>query len=79
MKASRTHRWISAWLLCGSALLSLYSSGCQTTIGGQTLPSANYLKDDVQFFPAGPETQLPRTRQAHAEYRAMQAAQGDIR
>lgn len=50
--------------------------GCQTTIGGQTLPSANYLKDDVQFFPAGPETQLPRTRQAHAEYRALEAAQG---
>jgi hypothetical protein len=51
--------------------------GCQTTIGGQTLPSANYLKDDVQFFPAGPETQLPRTRQAHAEYRALQEAQAN--
>lgn len=77
MKATRTRRWISAGLLCCSALVSICSSGCQTTIGGQTLPSANYLKDDVQFFPAGPETQLPRTRQAHAEYRALQSAQGN--
>ncbi len=76
MKTTRSRRWISACLLCCSALVSLNSMGCQTTIGGQTLPSANYLKDDVQFFPAGPETQLPRTRQAHAEYRALEAAQG---
>ncbi len=76
MKASRFHRWTSACLLCGSAMLSLLNTGCQTSIGGQTLPSPNYLTDDVQFFPAGPETQLPRTRQAHAEYRALQDAQG---
>jgi hypothetical protein len=76
MKASRTRRWISALLLCCSALVSLNSMGCQTTIGGQTLPSPNYLKDDVQYFPPGPETQLPRTRQAHNEYRALEAAEG---
>jgi hypothetical protein len=33
-------------------------TGCQTTIGGQTLPSADYLTDDVQFYPAGPEFKL---------------------
>ena len=33
-------------------------TGCQTTIGGQTLPSPDYLTDDVQFFPAGPEFKL---------------------
>lgn len=44
--------------------------GCQTQMGGQTLPSAYYLRDDVQFFPAGPETQLPNQRQALAEYKA---------
>ena len=51
--------------------------GCQTNIGGQTLPSAYYLRDDVQFFPAGPETPLPNTRQAHKEYRAQQAAMNE--
>ena len=44
--------------------------GCQTQMGGQTLPSAYYLRDDVQFFPAGPETQLPNQRRALEEYRA---------
>lgn len=44
--------------------------GCQTQMGGQTLPSAYYLRDDVQFFPAGPETQLPKLRQALEEYKA---------
>jgi len=33
-------------------------TGCQTTISGQTLPSADYLTDDVQFYPAGPEFKL---------------------
>ncbi|QDT31258.1 hypothetical protein [Thalassoglobus polymorphus] len=44
--------------------------GCQTQMGGQTLPSAYYLRDDVQFFPAGPEMQLPNLRLALEEYRA---------
>ena len=44
--------------------------GCQTQMGGQTLPSAYYLRDDVQYFPAGPEQQLPNLRQALDEYRA---------
>jgi hypothetical protein len=77
MQTSHTRRWISALLLCCSLVLALSNMGCQTTIGGQTLPSANYLRDDVQYFPAGPETQLPLTRQAHAEYRALQAAQAN--
>ena len=41
-------------VIASSALLS----GCQTTIGGQTLPSPDYLTDDVQYFPAGPEFKL---------------------
>lgn len=46
--------------------------GCQTDIGGQTLPSAYYLRDDIQYFPAGPEFQLPNTVRALDEYRAAQ-------
>lgn len=61
-------------LILGGLLSFCGLSGCQTNIGGQTLPSAWYLRDDVQFFPAGPETLLPETRRAAAEYRAQQAA-----
>lgn len=60
-------------LLLGALLASAAASGCQTTIGGQTLPSANYLRDDVQFFPAGPEFKLHREVRAHEEWRAQQA------
>jgi len=41
-------------VIASSALLT----GCQTTVGGQTLPSPDYLTDDVQYFPAGPEFKL---------------------
>jgi len=49
-------------------------TGCQTQIGGQTLPSAFYLRDDIQYFPAGPEELLPNQERALAEYRAEQKA-----
>jgi hypothetical protein len=60
-------------LLLGVVGLLTASSGCQTTIGGQTLPSAYYLTDDIQFFPAGDEFLLPETVKAMDEYRAQQA------
>ena len=53
----------SGWhmYLIAGLLLSATSTGClQTTIGGQTLPSAYYLDDDVQYFPKGPEQKLSR-------------------
>jgi hypothetical protein len=37
------------------------------------LPSATYLRDDVQFFPAGPEDKLFNQRRAIEEYKAAQA------
>ncbi len=46
--------------LASSALLT----GCQTTIGGQTLPSPDFLTDDVQYFPSGPEFKLTNQVQA---------------
>ena len=39
-------------------------------MGGQTLPSATYLEDDVQYFPAGPEFKLPREAAALRAARA---------
>ncbi len=60
-------------LVLGCLLASATVSGCQTTIGGQTLPSATYLRDDVQFFPAGPENKLYNTERAIQQYKAAQA------
>ena len=53
-------------LLCP---LMLVATGCQTTVGGQTLPSPYYLKDDVQYYPAGPEFKLSNQVQALEEYK----------
>ncbi|HLJ10802.1 MAG TPA: hypothetical protein VKU82_06415 [Planctomycetaceae bacterium] len=62
-----------AWLLVlGCAAVCSSTVGCQTTIGGQTLPSAYYLKDDLQYFPAGPEFRLARQVQALDEYKLRQ-------
>jgi hypothetical protein len=42
--------------LCGLGLLAtLGLTGCQVSVGGQTLPSPWYVSDDVQYFPSGPE------------------------
>ena len=61
-----------ATTLAAAGLTCLAAGGCQTTVGGQTLPSAYYLYDDVQYFPAGPEFLLPNTERAHEEYRLEQ-------
>ncbi|MDO4569141.1 MAG: hypothetical protein Q4D38_02000 [Planctomycetia bacterium] len=39
-------------MILGLSLLALFgmSTGCQSHIGGQTLPSGYYLHDDVQYF-----------------------------
>ena len=62
-----------AWmLLLGTAALSSASIGCQSTVGGQTLPSAWYLRDDVQYFPPGPEFRLSKQVEALEEYKLRQ-------
>jgi hypothetical protein len=47
---------------------SVLFTGCQTTVGGQTLPSPDYLSDDVQYFPAGPEFKLQNQVEAARKY-----------
>ena len=70
---------VRPWLLLlGCAALCSTSIGCQTTIGGQTLPSAYYLRDDLQYFPAGPEFKLTRQVQALEEYKARQQGLTEI-
>ena len=61
-----------AVLSCGA--LPLLAVGCQSSVGGQTLPSAYYLRDDVQYFPAGPEYLLSNQKRVLEEYRLEQEA-----
>jgi hypothetical protein len=52
-------------LACGATTLT----GCQVDVGGQTLPSAYYLQDDIQYFPAGPEFKLSKEAAALKAYK----------
>jgi hypothetical protein len=63
-----------SFVLCGVAIVSaMASTGCQSSIGGQTLPSAYFLKDDVQYFVKGPEFKLAKEAAALKEARGEQA------
>ncbi len=48
------------WLLAVSIAACTFATGCQVEVGGQTLPSAYYLTDDVQYYAPGPEFKLAR-------------------
>jgi hypothetical protein len=57
-----------------AAVLStaLWATGCQVDVGGQTLPSAYWHQDDVQYFAPGPEMKVAREAAAQAQYAAEQ-------
>ena len=57
-------------LLLAAGGLSL--TGCQVDVGGQTLTSAYYLQDDIQYFPAGPEFKLSKEAAALKAYKKEQ-------
>lgn len=52
-----------------AAMAGLATTGCQVDVGGQTLPSAYYLQDDIQYFPAGPEFKLSKEAAAQKAYK----------
>jgi hypothetical protein len=60
MNSRRPHRLLSVALGGLLVIGSLACTGCQVSIGGQTLPSAYYMQDDIQYFPKGPEFKLSR-------------------
>ena len=79
MTASTTHAPVAsqrfgfsamprAALLIG-ACFGISLTGCQVDYGGQTLPSAYYLQDDIQYFPAGPEFKLSKEAAAQKAYK----------
>jgi hypothetical protein len=65
----------SAALSLGFALLAV-TTGCQIDVGGQTLPSPQWVTDDVQYFPSGTEFKLSREAAAMAAAKADAAASG---
>jgi len=48
------------WLAGLGCLWVAGSTGCQTNIGGMTLPSAYYLKQKPSYIAPGPEFPLPK-------------------
>ncbi len=67
---SRSDIRVSARLLLAAAAIGgLSLTGCQVDVGGQTLPSAYYLQDDIQYFPAGPEFKLSKEAAAQKAYK----------
>lgn len=76
MRTTANHPWaFRGVLVCGVLGLIVTLTGCQSDIGGQTLPSPYYLYDDIQYFPAGPEFQLTREAAAMKAAKAEQTLQ----
>ncbi|OUT60743.1 MAG: hypothetical protein CBB71_06925 [Rhodopirellula sp. TMED11] len=71
MKINRICQLSVAALMAGAILAG--STGCQTVHNGQVLPSPDYLSDDIQYFPSGPEMKLSREAAALAAARAEEA------
>ena len=67
---------LASGLLLMTALGASGLTGCQTTVGGQTLPSGYYLRDDVQYHPAGPEFLLYNTERAYQQRQEEQDSDG---
>ena len=65
-KRNRRLRSVAFAVIVSCAVPAL--TGCQVDIGGQTLPSAHYLDDDVQYFPPGPEFMLANEAAAMDQY-----------
>jgi hypothetical protein len=60
---------ITTICLIACALGGISLTGCQVDVGGQTLPSAYYLQDDIQYFPSGPEFKLSKEAAALKAYK----------
>jgi hypothetical protein len=72
MTPETTTRWLHG-VLCGLALaVAVSSTGCQSSVGGQTLPSPWYLTDDVQYYAPATEFRLSREAAALKAYKAEQ-------
>ena len=75
MKSNTSKSWIRLTWCAVGLLAALPATGCQVSVGGQTLPSAYYAQDDVQYFSPGPEFKLSREAAAMKAYQADQQNQ----
>jgi len=75
IKAASSTAVLRRVMLLVAAAAVTFQTGCQVDVGGQTLPSAYYLQDDIQYFPAGPEFKL--SKEAAALKAASPVAAGD--
>lgn len=67
---------LHAALCCCGIVAALGTTGCQSNIGGQILPSPYYNEDDVQYFAPGPEFKLSEEAAAMKAYDAEQRLRG---
>jgi hypothetical protein len=70
--SSNRQRLLRTLLLALGLAASVGLTGCQIETGGQTLPSPYYMKDDVQYYPPGPEFKLAREAAAAKAYNQSQ-------
>ena len=64
--------------LGGLFLAALASStGCQSLVGGQVLPSPWYQTDDVQYYAPGPEFKLSREAAAQKAFSEEKVPEGE--
>ncbi len=65
------------WYWVGVSMV-VFFTGCQSDFNGQTLPSAWWQADDVQYFAPGPEFKLAREAAAMEAYKRDAAGQAPI-
>ncbi len=76
---SKSYHRQPAWTRLAGALslaAAVGAIGCQSDIGGQTLPSPYWQTDDVQYFPPGPEFKLSREAAAMKSFKNEQLRAG---
>jgi hypothetical protein len=56
----KTRRWLKALGLCVLATTVAGLTGCQTWVGGMTLPSGYYMEHKPQYFPPDPDFPLQK-------------------
>ncbi len=61
------YKGIRKWLGILTAGLLGTAVGCQTQLGGMTLPSNDYLRQSPQYFQPAPKFKLPREAMAMEE------------
>jgi len=71
---NRTKKTIGRWVLTimgGTILLGAFSSiGCTVHTNGMTLPSPHWTKQNVQYFPTGPQFPLTKEENMMKEAKA---------